>query len=226
MMKKESELLIKPIARHHAFFSLLLGYTLFLITLLLGQYFWQQARLPLILIILVSLVIIFIGIVKLSEPKFSFKLTPAALSYYHRYGQWRLEWQYISYISQLTETYGIDQKSLPYIGIRLTSLTPIVNSISPRLASRLIHEQRPLLAFCIRYQLLTSEQCTINFEPYIAENNRVLKGTVAAFLHHTEILKSALGYHLYLPQTALDREINDFSVLLKQCKNSAITYDN
>jgi len=214
-------LLIKPLARHHAQFLSLLGGIILLVTLLLCNFFWHQAKLPLMLLILIALVIIFIGILKISEPLHSFILTPHKLHFAHRYGAWELNWAEIHYINQVSETYGIERHELPYIGIRLKELTEIANNISPRLASRLLHEQRPLLAFCLRHQLISLEQGVINFSAYQDKNKSEIIGPIAAFLHQSELLKNALGYHLYIPETALDRDIHDFITLLKNCKNAA-----
>jgi len=216
-------ILIKPLARHHANFLSLLGGITLLLTLLLCNFFWQQARLPLILMILIAIVIIFIGILKWSEPQHSFILTPKKLHFAHRYGFWQLNWQQISYINKISETFGIEQYQLAYIGIRLNNLSKLACSISPRLASRLLHEQRPLLAFCLRHQLISAEQSIINFTAYIDDNGNEITGPIAAFLHHSELLKNALGYHLYLPESSLDREINEFITLLKNCKNNSIS---
>jgi len=219
---------IKPLARHHGLFLCLLGSFLLLCSLIISSYFWQHIRLPLIASILIAIVIIFIGLLKYSEPKHSFILTPQKLSFAHRYGHWQLNWQQISYIRQVSETQGFQYHQLPYIGFRLNQLTDVAANISPRLASRLIHEQRPLLAFCLRYQLITTEEAVINFDAYTVTNNNqaalTITGPVAAFLHHSETLYRALGYHLYIPASALDRDIDEFVALLKNCHQSSNEY--
>jgi len=220
---------IKPIARHHGLFLCLLGVIVLLMSVLTSYYFWQDARLPLIALILIAITLIFIGLLKYSEPQHSFILTPEKFTYAHRYGQWQLNWQQLSYITQVSETQGFEYHQLPYIGIRVKNIADIAANISPRLASRLIHEQKPLLAFCLRYQLITLEQATINFENFIIDNPKnkthnttTITGPIAAFLHHTTTLQQALGYHLYIPESALDRDINDFVTLLKSCKNYSV----
>jgi len=219
---------IKPLARHHGLFLCLLGGGLLLCTLIISGYFWQHIRLPLIATLLIAIVIIFIGLLKYSEPKHSFILTPQQLNYAHRYGQWQLNWQQISSIRQVAETQGFQYHQLPYIGIRLNKLTDVAANMSPRLASRLIHEQRPLLAFCLRYQLITTEEAVINFDAYTLTDQKqtahTITGPIAAFLHHSETLHKALGYHLYIPASALDRDIDEFVALLKNCHQSSHEY--
>ena len=146
------------------------------------------------------------------------------IKYQHRYGQWYINWQQIQRISLINETYGLNSIQLPYIGIRLLDLSIIATHISPRLANRLIHEQRPLLALAIKMGYLTLQQSVLNFEPYVLPSGERLKGPLAAFLHHSAALHNALGYHLFLPESAIDRELSEFCTLLNQCMRSASKY--
>ncbi|WDE07748.1 DUF2982 domain-containing protein [Thalassomonas viridans] len=215
---------IKAKAKNHGLFLLCLGCLLLLLALLCSVFFWQQARLTLIFIDLVALVTCLTGLVKLMEPKFSFFITPAALCYRHRHGKWRLLWQDTLRINPVRETRGIDMQELPYLGIRLKSIDCLAGNISPRMANRLIHEQRPLTLYCLRNNLMTLEQGTMNFLPYKLADGTSIKGPVAGFLHHSCALHKALGYHLFIPDTAIDRDLADFSRLLSQCKSATARY--
>lgn len=219
------EIRIKAQSKHNAYSIMLIGFTLFISVIIFSQNYWYQAKLVLIFLLLVSIVIIFIGVTKHIEPVNSFQLTPKNLTYQHKYGNWKVKWQDIRRISQVSETVGIDYVTLPYLGIKLDSLKDISANISPRLASRLIHEQRPLIYFCIQHRLLTVQQATINFSPFKL-NGKIIKGPVAAFLYQTASLHEALGYHLFIPQSAIDRPCQDFGNLLKDCKLAANNYGN
>ena len=223
-MSESPSISIKPMAKHHGQFVFILGVLMLLCDLLIANFFWQQLKLVLIFILLISLVLILFGIVKLYEPNQSLILTPYHLQFFHRYGHWQLPWSNIRYISKLTTSSGLQQTELPYIGIVLNDLQHLIDSISPRLASRLIHEQRPLLIHSISQHLMLTEQAIINFSPYKLANNKLVTGPLAGFLHHTNALYSALGYHLFIPQNSLDRDITDFVQLLNQCKRSAVNY--
>lgn len=216
---------IKAQASHHAIFLLLVGFVLFLLTLLVSQYYWQAFKLVLIFVFLVALVIMLTGLTKYLQPQFSYHITPEKLKYLHIYGNWQLTWQQIQAIKPIREVCGLNTIDLPYIGIRLVNLESLAQQISPRLANRLIHEQQPLLKFAYVQQLLSLEQIQINFTPYSLKSGLPVSGPIAAFLHHCKSLQSALGYHLYLPETSMDREINDFHQLLRQCKNTSQDYE-
>lgn len=215
---------IKAKANHHAVFLMLLAVVIFSITLILSQYYWRSHRLILIFIYLLALVILFTGLLKRSEPSVSIALTPQGIQYHHRHGNWTLNWQQIQSMNTIKEVVGLTSVTLPYVGIRLKSVDSLVDHISPRLANRLIHEQRPLLSFSVMQQLLTLEEVQLNFSPYILESGKQIKGPLAAFLHHCQILQKGLGYHLYIPESSTDREIDDFSQLLKQCQRYSTNY--
>jgi len=216
---------IKAQANHHAIFLLLVGWILLLLTLLVSQYYWQAFKLVLIFIFLVAIVIMITGLTKYLQPQFSYHITPEKLKYLHIYGNWQIAWQQIQAIKPIREVYGITSIDRPYIGIRLINLETLAQQISPRLANRLIHEQQPLLKFAFVQQLLSFEQIQLNFTPFILQSGLEISGPIAAFLHHCKSLQSALGYHLYLPETSMDRALNDFHQLLKQCQNASRHYD-
>tara|TARA_B110000881_G_scaffold178970_1_gene164459 strand:- start:69 stop:752 length:684 start_codon:yes stop_codon:yes gene_type:complete len=217
---------IKAKANHHAWFLFLLGSLLLLITLITSNFFWQEYRFILIFTFLLAIVIIFTALLKHFEPKISFHLTPEKITYHHRHGCWQLTWCQIQSINNISEIQGLERLELPYLGIRLDNIALLAEQISPRLANRLIHEQRPLMTFAVMNQLLSLEQVQLNFEPYVLPSGLMIKGPIAAFLHHTETLKTAYGYHLYIPDTAVDRELSDFILLLKRCKLASVNYND
>lgn len=223
MTAQEPKIEIKAQAKHNAYTLILIGAFSLVFLLLIAAQFWQQTKLVLTLLVVICLIMIFIGIVKKIEPPKSFTLVPQYIKYHHKYGTWQLPWTSIANISVISETVGIERITLPYVGIRLHDIENIIERITPRLASRLIHEQRPLVYFCIQQQLATTEELIINFSPFKIKGKRIT-GPKAAFLHQTTILKRALGYHLFIPRSALDRDCTDFVSLLKQCKNKATSY--
>ena len=215
---------IKAQANHHGWFLILIGCIALLIILVISHYFWRELRLILIYVILLTLVIILTGILKRLEPKYSLVLTPDNIRYFHKFGYWQLSWQQIQNISQVKETCGLTRLELPYIGIRLVDIESLINQISLRLANRLIHEQRTLIAFAIANQLLSLEQGKLNFSPYQLRSGKLVKGPLAAFLHHSKILYTGFGFHLFIPESSIDRDVDEFCQLLKQCKAAAHHY--
>ena len=214
---------IKAIARHHGMFITLMGLIALLIVTLLCSHFWLQARFPLIFMLLACFVAIFIGLLKLAEPKHSLILAPETLTFHHRHGRWQFNWQHIRNIHCVTNTVGIARDELNYVGLKLTEIDLIAENISLRLANRMIHEQKPLLQYCIKQQLITFDQGILNFEPYLLSNGKVIKGPLAAFMHHSEVLHQALGAHLFIAASNLNGSINDFVVFANNCLAKAET---
>lgn len=215
---------IKAKANQHAVFLMLLAVVIFITTLIVSQHYWRSHRLILIFIYLLAVVIMFTGLLKRSEPRVSFQLTPQGIQYHHRHGNWTLNWQQIQNINIIKEVVGLTTTSLPYIGIRLKSVDVLAEQISPRLANRLIHEQRPLLSFSVMQHLLSLEETQLNFNPFTLASGKTIKGPLAAFLHHCQILHKGLGYHLFIPESSTDREIEAFCQLLKQCQCYSVNY--
>jgi len=217
---------IKAQSSHHALFLMLTALITLMITFAINLNYWRQFQLVFTFIYLSELVVFITGLAKYLQPQHSLCLTPKSIKYQHSYGQWQMRWQEIQQISLMNETFGLTQVQLPYIGIRLIELSTLAHQISPRLANRLIHEQKPLLACAIRLKFLTLEQAQLNFDAYILPSGERLKGPLAAFMHHTTVLHKALGYHLFLPETAIDRDLNGFCTLLTQCKKSCSEYSS
>ena len=213
MTKNKNTIKIKAIARHHGLFITLTGFIALVIVAWLCSYYWQQARFPLLFMVLACIVTIFIGLLKLAEPAYSLIVAPETLTFYHRHGHWQFNWQQIRNIHTVTNTVGITREELNYVGIKLNSIEAIVNNISLRLANRMIHEQKPLIHYCIKQQLITFEQGILNFEPFVLIDGTVIKGPLAAFLHHSEVLHNALGAHLFISANNLNASIDDFVLL-------------
>lgn len=214
---KQDEISIKPQSKNNAGFLILLGICLLLVSFLLNSVFWDEYKLQLMLIMFACSIILLIGILKNSEPDTSFKLTRQYISFLHRNGHWKIKWQDISSLGQPTSRTLFDVTYLPYIGIKLKNISLIADNISPRLANKLIHEQRDLLILAAKNNEIKLESGLISFEPYRL-NNKTYKGPIAAWLYRTEQLVGIYGYHLYLPETSLDRDLHAFIKLLKSCK--------
>ncbi|WP_286267684.1 DUF2982 domain-containing protein [Thalassotalea atypica] len=146
-----------------------------------------------------------------------------ALQYIQLSGCWRLPWGDIAHISVVKTTQGVEQVTLPYIGIKLKDTEHLVNVMSARLANKLLHEQKFLLIWAVNHHMITYEQSLINFTPYKLTDKKEVTGPLAAFLHQTKILEQIFGFQLYIPNTALDREITLFVQLLRDCQNYVST---
>ncbi|GHE95545.1 DUF2982 domain-containing protein [Thalassotalea profundi] len=217
------EILISPNTKRNGMTLTVFSVLAFFLLLTLGQIFWHTAKLPLIFLILVSFVGLVLGIVKLMEPEYSFKLDPIAFNFIHRKGAWSLPWAVIKNARPVKNVSGIDTEELGYIGLSVTHISEIASRIPPRLANHLIHEQRPILLYCVSRGLLSIEEAVVNFNEFVVDQHS-LKGPVAGFLHQCTLLHGVFGAHLFIPQTDIDRSMDEFSRLLLDCKASHHRY--
>ena len=212
------EIIIKPQSKNHSRFLIVVGTCLLLISLLLNSIFWDQYKFQLMLIMFACVIILLIGLLKYSEPDTSYKLTRQQLSFYHRNGNWSLPWFDIQRLGTMNGYVKGELTQLPYVGIKLKNIECILDTISPRLANKLIHEQKELLILAARNHEITLNDGLISFEPYKL-NDKVYKGPIAAWLFRTDQLNQVYGYHLYLSETSFDRSVDEFSRFLNQCKD-------
>lgn len=178
--------------------------------------YWAVGHLVLSFLLSVGLILLFIGILKYLEPPTSYELTRNKLKYQHKYGGFEINWGDIQRLAQVKEQTFWQEDKLPFIGVNLKDRDHFLATLSPRLASRLIHEQRPLTSYAVRHQLIKFEQGIINFEPY-KYGNKLIKGPIAAFCYHAEALREAFGYDIFLPITSFDRDLDEFMTLLESC---------
>jgi len=207
---------VKPNSKRNRLFLLFLGFLLLCICQLLNLIFWDDYRIQLIFIMSASFMVLFVGLLKCLEPPISYFITPETISYYHRSGHWQLPWQDIQRIGDIWADVLGKNVQLPYLGIRVNNLTTIAQTISPRLANKLLHEQQELLLLAVKNHEIDLQDGMINFEPFEL-NGVTYKGPVAAWLYRAEELNKAYGYHLYLPENSFDRGLIEFLVLLKEC---------
>lgn len=217
-MHNSAEKIIKitPKSKRNRLFLFSLGCLLLFCCLLLTELFWQKYTMQLMLLILASFILVLLAVLKYLEPQTSYRITPKGIIYTHRSGRWQLPWQDIIRIGDIHIEVNGEYLQLPYLGIKLNNLENIASSISPRLANKLLHEQKELIFLAVKTQQIKLKSGLINFEPYQL-NGVTYKGPVAAWLYRSEQLATAYGYHLYLPESSFDRDLPGFLNLLKQC---------
>lgn len=218
------EIKIKASANKHAMFFKVTGISLLIITLIIITNYNLTMTLPVVLVLLASIVMTTLGVLKELEPEYSFILTPSGITYCHKYGQWHVQWDNIQRIDQIKQTYGIEQRTLPYIGLRLVDFENIFDTISPRLASRLVHEQRDLYIASMLENTHDRNFDLLNLSPYKRLTGKNLLGPIACWGHRTKELHQFLGFDLYLPINSFDMDSTEFMALLKECKQASTNY--
>nr|WP_275974236.1 DUF2982 domain-containing protein [Shewanella pneumatophori] len=220
---KDNEILIKPVIKRNGItfsvfgcIGVVCGVSLFL----LGSEFFA----PGIICFALGIIALVLGFSKLAEPEVSLKLSDEGFTYFHRRGQVSVSWDNVQRMDQPRVTQGIDTVSLPYIGVKIKHMSPVLETISLRLAAGLLTEQRPLLMTASTQDedlSVLENQMSAEFTPFIEDNDR-FKGVLAMFGHRSKLLGNHLGYHLYISTDALDRPVDEFIALMNKSKQAAV----
>lgn len=174
-----------------------------------------------------SIVAFVMGFYKLQEPKYSLKITKQSIEYYHRKGKWILPWDNIQRFDVPRVHKGLDHVDLELIGFRLREPEPFLQSISPRLITHLLMEQRPLVAQVIANSCKTG-QCPsddiIEDTKYKCQDGRIINGVSAMFAHRMRKLQQGLGYDIFVSVNDVDRSGADFVALLRECQDALLAH--
>ncbi len=126
------------------------------------------------------------------------ELTPLGLRLEHRWGRFELPWSAIGRIDNVR--LGIDHGylSLPYVGIQLRQPELLLDSLSLRLASRWLIEQRDLLRYA---EQQGAEDARLDWEADQVQlaSGQGYDGVIAMFAGRMARLRQHLGFDLYLP---------------------------
>lgn len=170
-----------------------------------------------------SAILLLLGIGKLIEPPVSLSITPEHLTYLHRRGQWQIRWDNIIRYDVPRVTRILDLEDAPFLGFRLHNVDEVLQSISPRLASALLFEQRQLLTMALRHERPDQSDYSQYFDipdRYVSPNGVVYKGLIASFAVRMAQLRELLGYDLYVSANALDRDVYEFKAHLQKLQAS------
>ncbi|WP_192022451.1 DUF2982 domain-containing protein [Shewanella sp. WPAGA9] len=216
-MTQENTLLISPFGKRNGITFTVFGSLALFISLVL---FITAKHLFGIGIVLFGFgsVSLILGIAKINQPSASFKLTQAGVEYFHRRGTVHIGWNNIQRIDVSRVTQNLELIELPYIGFKLKKINPILDNISPRLATGLLTEQRPLLmTAATQDEDLQSLETYLGaeFTPLVVNGDRY-RGVLAMFGHRCQTLESHLGFHLYISVDSLDRAPMAFVALLRE----------
>ncbi|MEC6795621.1 DUF2982 domain-containing protein [Photobacterium sp. S4TG1] len=154
----------------------------------------------------------------------SFTLTFMHCQFHSHYGGWSTTWHNIQQIGNVTLSTDGWHQPLPWIGVRLKNYDNFIRTICPRVASRLLLEQRILLVMALKngshphHQL---EDILFDDNPFITSNGEQLRGLQAMLANRMRYNRELLGFDFFIADDAIDRPISDFIGLLRRYKAAA-----
>ena len=116
---------------------------------------------------------------------------------------------------------GLDHDTLELVGFKLKRYDEFLTTISPRLASHIIIEQRPLMVHAQDKSCSTGgcySSSLFEDKPFVLENGETLTGIKAILANRMTAVRSALGYDVFISASELDREPGEFVGLLRECQ--------
>jgi hypothetical protein len=162
-----------------------------------------------------------IGFYKIKEPEHSIILDQAGISYHHRHGQWHISWNNIQRIDQPRITRGIEQIDLHLVGIKLKTYPSFLDTISRRLMTNTLIEQRPLLMQNPDTEC-SSGMCgaddLIEKDRFKLPDGSFVTGVQGMFANRMNKLRSRLGFDVFINEAELDRPVHEFVQLLRACQ--------
>lgn len=220
---EQKRIQVRANAKRNGLTTIVIGLALILLSVLWLSLMPKHLTLPGFFLTSAGIVALLIGWFKVREPEHSIEITPLNIVYRHRLGTWTLEWENVQRYDQPRVTRGIEQKNLELVGFKIVDYETFIHSISPRLATHILMEQRPLLlqnpdkncatGTCAGAELLVAKEFKL-------KSGKVLKGVQAMFAHRMKQLRESLGYDLFIAAAELDREPAEFVSLLKTCQSS------
>lgn len=209
---------IRAASKRNGFTTFLVGVGVLVVAILLLMWLPQSVYLIGIFTLSGAIVTLLIGWFKMREPPHSIELTKRFIHYQHRHGKWQLDWTNVQRIDVPKVSQGIEQKPLSMVGIKIKDYRPLLESISPRLATNLLLEQRALLLHntgcatggCYNNDLIEDDR-------FKMPDGNIIKGIPAMLANRMSKLRISLGFDLFISVAELDRSSDEFVALLKQC---------
>lgn len=190
------------------------------IALFLGLFF-PATSLPTVAIMLLGAsMMLFIGYRCRNGPELTFTLTFMHIQFHSLYGGWVARWKNIDRIAQAE--IGADgwYQPIPWVGIRLNRYEEFIRAICPRVASKLLIEQRVLLMMAHKSMSDDTdppiEDILFDDKPFVTSSGVVLNGLQAMLANRMRYNRQFLGYDFFISEDYLDRPAADFAGLARR----------
>ena len=170
-----------------------------------------------------SLVTLLVGYFKVREPEFSLEITTEFIIYRHRLGSWNIHWDNLQRAGCPKVRKGLEQVELETIGFKIKDYSDFLTTISPRLATHLLMEQRPLLLQNNEDSCATGscyEQSMFDDNQFTLSDGTVLTGVKAMLGNRMNELRQRLGFDVYIAASEIDRDPSQFAELITQCQKT------
>lgn len=170
-------------------------------------------------LLLAALTMLIIAFKQAQEPELSFTLTFMHIQFHSPTGGWLARWKNIAEIGPATVSYQGWHQAMPWIGIKLKDYEEFLDSICPRIASKILIEQRGLLLAAYKhaenppYEI---EDMLFDDTYYVTRSGKILKGLLAMLANRMKYNREFLGFDFFISEDRLDRSTADFIGLARR----------
>jgi len=171
------------------------------------------------ILLLAALTILLIAFRLVQEPELSFTLTFMHIQSHSHAGGWLARWKNIAEIGQATVSYQGWYQPMPWVGIKLKDYEEFLDSICPRIASKILIEQRGLLLVAYKraenppYEI---EDMLFDDSHYVTRSGKTRKGLLAMLANRMKYNREFLGFDFFISEDQLDRPTEDFIGLARR----------
>ncbi|SHO56418.1 hypothetical protein VQ7734_02187 [Vibrio quintilis] len=131
----------------------------------------------------------------------AFSLTATHFQQHLFRGGWIIKWNNICEINQCTLDHHGWHQPIPWIGIRLKSYTPYLESICPRIISEILLNQRGLLFLGIKQHpeyRFNFEDIVLDSRQFISDTGKCYTGLQAMLANRMKYQRRLHGYDLFI----------------------------
>ncbi|OHU86388.1 hypothetical protein BET10_15810 [Pseudoalteromonas amylolytica] len=174
-----------------------------------------------ILLASTALMAILLGFLKSQQPFYSLLIDNKEICYVHRFGNMHIEVDNFHSAGIPSVTQELEILELNAVGIKLNNIDTFLHDLSPRLAGKLLVEQRYIFLQAVKVYCKNGNcppEWLVEPSDYRSASGNVYTGLIAMFANRMHNLKALTGYDLLLPANVLDRDIWHFSTLLNRWK--------
>ncbi|OAN18202.1 hypothetical protein A3K86_04705 [Photobacterium jeanii] len=180
------------------------------------------------ILLLFSVTFCIIAFKQMHAPSLSFTLTFMHWQYHSAEGGWSIRWHNIQKlgVAEIANREGW-YRTLPWVGVRLKDYDEFLLSVCPRVASKMLIDQRGLLLLAYKQTDNSPhaiEDMLFDDSHYTTHNGVVLKGLIAMLANRMRYNRELLGYDFFVSDDLFDRPVSDFVGLARRYLAQAQSY--
>ncbi|AXT31497.1 DUF2982 domain-containing protein [Pseudoalteromonas tunicata] len=224
LLKEQMRLVIQASSNKHGVETFLVSSLALLILMLAIKLKPGTILIAEIMLISACLVGMLIGYFKMTEPRFSLVFYQDQLEFHHKYGCWELTRENLAVAGIPSIGDELLNKPLNCVGLKVKDYDSFLQQLAPRLAARILIEQRHLLRESLRekyQQIQDVESFLVENTDFCSQKGQVYSGLIAMFANRMINLRQLIGYDLLIPLNMLDRNADQFVYLIHRWQLNA-----